>query len=80
MMTFSDVMGGNTVLQNVGILPHHYTASQPTRSQFETLSGVMFICSLHKTHNERLSFGPFHLPDYSTDLGEILVLKVNPKS
>jgi len=29
--------GGSQVLQNVGILPYHYTASEPKRPQLETL-------------------------------------------
>jgi hypothetical protein len=42
--------GGSKVLRNVGILPHHYTPSEPTRRRLEfieTLHGVVHRMRLH---------------------------------
>jgi len=31
-------VGGSSVLRNAGILPHHYTVSQPGKARFESSS------------------------------------------
>jgi len=44
--------GGNKDLRNVGIPPHHYTASQPTRPLFELLLGCLTLCDrIQKIHS-----------------------------
>jgi hypothetical protein len=38
---------GSRNLRNVGILPQHYTASQPRRPQLEFLSKLMNLCVIN---------------------------------
>jgi hypothetical protein len=37
--------GGSMDLRNVGILPQHYTASEPRRPRLETQYIIIFTCS-----------------------------------